>query len=155
MLLALPPTGNALLATVGNLKAISYILCQVPVWCCQVGLPLSLSEVISRKSREAGELADHRLGMAAQLGRGPGCGNLGSSRLLQANLDTQTLDLAPAVQEPLLDPASLDLEASTLSRSFHRQKGNSRVEEEVLVSIESEPPCEASKLSQVIFIQCF
>jgi len=99
--------------------------------------------------REAGELADHRLGMAAQLDRGPGCGNLGSSRLLQANLDTQTLDLAPAVQEPLLDPASLDLEASTLSRSFHRQKGNSRVEEEVLVSIESEPPCEASKLSQV------
>ena len=94
--------------------------------------------------------------MAAQLDiLGPGRGNLGSSRLLQANLDTQTLDLAPAVQEPLfLDPASLDLEASTLSRSFHRQKGNSRVEEEVLVSIEAEPTCEASKLSEVVYV-CF
>jgi len=100
--------------------------------------------------REAGELAHHRLGMAAQLDRGPGRGNLGSSHLLEARgLDTQTIDLTPAGQEPLLDPASLDLEASTLSRSFQRQKGNSREEEEVLVSIESEPPCEASKLSQV------
>ena len=91
--------------------------------------------------------------MAAQLDRGPGRGHLGSSHLLQANLDTQTLDLAPATQEPLLDPASLDLEASTLSRSFQRQKGNSKSEEEeVLVSIESEPHCEASKLSQVIYI---
>jgi len=104
--------------------------------------------------REAGELANHRLGIAAQLDGGPGRGNLGSSHLLEARgLDTQTIDLAPAVQEPLLDPASLDLEASTLSRSFHRQKGNSRNsragEEEVLVSIEPELPCEASKLSQV------
>ena len=90
--------------------------------------------------------------MAAQLGGGPGRGNLGSSHLLEARgLDTQTLDLAPAIQEPFLDPASLDLEASTLSRSFHRQKGKSRVEEEVLVSIEAEPPCEASKLSQVLY----
>ena len=91
--------------------------------------------------------------MAAQLDRGPGRGNLGSSHLLEARgLDTQTIDLTPAGQEPLLDPASLDLEASTLSRSFQRQKGNSREEEEVLVSIESEPHCEASKLSQVIYI---
>ena len=93
--------------------------------------------------------------MAEQLDiLGPGRGNLGSSHLLQANLDTQTLDLAPAVQEPLfLDPASLDLEASTLSRSFHRQKGNSsRVEEEVLVSIEAEPTCEALKPSQVVHV---
>ena len=55
--------------------------------------------------------------MAEQLDiLGPGRGNLGSSHLLQANLDTQTLDLAPAVQEkPLfLDPAGLDLEAWTL-----------------------------------------
>jgi len=99
--------------------------------------------------REVGELADHRLGMAAQLGGGPGRGNLGSSHLLEARLDTQTLDLAPAAQEPILDPACLDLEASTLSRSFHCQKSNPRVEEGVLVSIEAEPPCEASKLSQV------
>ena len=105
--------------------------------------------------REAGELAHHRLGMAAQLDRGPGRGNLGSSHLLEARgLDTQTIDLTPAGQEPLLDPASLDLEASTLSRSFQRQKGNSREEEEMLVSIESEPPCEASKLSQVLRIFC-
>ena len=107
--------------------------------------------------REAGELANHRLGIAAQLDGGPGRGNLGSSHLLEARgLDTQTIDLAPAVQEPLMDPASLDLEASTLSRSFLRQKGNSRNsragEEEVLVSIEPELPCEASKLSQVICI---
>ena len=88
--------------------------------------------------------------MAAQLGGGPGRGNLGSSHLLEARLDTQTLDLAPAVQEPLLDPASLDLEASTLSRSFHRPKSNPTVEEGVLVSIEAEAPCEASKLSQVL-----
>ena len=105
--------------------------------------------------REAGELANHRLGMAAQLDGGPGRGNLGSSHLLEAcGLDTQTLDLAPAVQEPLLDPASLDLEASTLSRSFHRQKGNSRNsragEEEVY--LEPDPLYEASKLSQVICI---
>ena len=106
--------------------------------------------------REAGELANHRLGMAAQLDRGPGRGNLGSSHLLEARgLDTQTIDLTPAGQEPLLDPATLDLEASTLSRSFQQQRGNSRAEEEeVLVSIESEPPCEASKLSQVICIYC-
>ena len=90
--------------------------------------------------------------MAAQLGGGPGRGNLGSSHLLEARLDTQTLDLAPAAQEPLLDPASLDLEASTLSRSFHRPKGNPRVEEGVLVSIEAEAPCEASKLSQVLHV---
>ena len=90
--------------------------------------------------------------MAAQLGGGPGRSNLGSSHLLEARLDTQTLDLAPAAQEPLLDPASLDLEASTLSRSFHRPKGNPRVEEGVLVSIEAEAPCEASKLSQVLHV---
>ena len=105
--------------------------------------------------REAGELANHRLGMAAQLDGGPGRGNLGSSHLLEAcGLDTQTLDLAPAVQGPLLDPASLDLEASTLSRSFHRQKGNSQNsragEEEVY--LEPDPLYEASKLSQVICI---
>ena len=93
--------------------------------------------------------------MAAQLDRGPGRGNLGSSHLLEARgLDTQTIDLTPAGQEPLLDPATLDLEASTLSRSFQQQRGSSRAEEEVLVSIESEPPCEASKLSQVICISC-
>ena len=107
--------------------------------------------------REAGELANHRLGMAAQLDGGPGRGNLGSSHLLEAcGLDTQTLDLAPAVQEPLLDPASLDLEASTLSRSFHRQKGNSRNsragEEEVY--LEPDPLYEASKLSQVLNMHC-
>ena len=92
--------------------------------------------------------------MAVQLDGGPGRGNLGSSHLLEARgLDTQTIDLTPAVQEPLLDPALLDLEASTLSHSFHRQKGSSRTgEEEVLVAIEPEPSCEASKLSQVICI---
>ena len=37
LLLALAPTGNALLATVGNLKALTYILCPVLVWCSQVG----------------------------------------------------------------------------------------------------------------------
>ena len=101
-------------------------------------------------NRDVGELADHRLGMAAQLGGGPGRGNLGSSQLLEARLDTHTLDLAPApVQEPLVDPAGLDLEASTLSRSFQRPKSNSKVDEGVLVSIEAEPSCEASKLSQV------
>ena len=104
-------------------------------------------------NRDVGELANHRLGMAAQLGGGPGRGNLGSSQLLEARLDTHTLDLAPApVQEPLLDPAGLVLnvlEASTLSRSFQRPKSKSKVDEGVLVSIEAEPPCEASKLSQV------
>ena len=151
LLLALAPSGDALLATVGNLKALPHILCPVYVWCCQVGFILSHNEITSPVclNREVGELADHRLGMNARLGGGPGRGNLGSSNLLEARLDTQTLDLAPAVQEPLLDPASLDLEASTLSRSFHRQKGSSREEEGVLVSIEAEPPCEASKLSQV------
>jgi len=51
-----------------------------------------------------------------------------------------------------LDPAHLDLEASTLSRSFHRSRGNSRAtaEEEVLVQIEEpQPPSEESKLSEV------
>ena len=78
---------------------------------------------------------------------------LGSSRLLGTPFThtvEQALDFAPAAEDPVFDPAALDLEASTLSRSFHRQKGSSRVEEEVLVSIEPEPPCdEASKLSQV------
>ena len=78
---------------------------------------------------------------------------LGSSRLLGTPFThtvEQALGFAPAAEDPVFDPAALDLEASTLSRSFHRQKGNSRVEEEVLVSIEPEPPCdEASKLSQV------
>ena len=83
----------------------------------------------------------------------PGRGNIGSSHLLEARLDTQTLDLAPApVQEPLMDPAGLDLEASTLSRSFHRPKSDTKVDEGVLVSIEAEPPGEASKLSQVLYL---
>ena len=78
---------------------------------------------------------------------------LGSSRLLGTPFThtvEQALDFAPAAEDPVFDPAALDLEASTLSRSFHRQKGSSRVEEEVLVSIEPEPPCDdSSKLSQV------
>ena len=36
LLLALPSTGNALLATVGNIKAITHILCPVLVWGSQV-----------------------------------------------------------------------------------------------------------------------
>ena len=47
LLLALPPAGDALLATVGNLKAFPHILCPVSVWCCQVGFIVSHSEVIS------------------------------------------------------------------------------------------------------------
>jgi len=79
---------------------------------------------------------------------GAGLGNLG---LLEVP-HTQTLDLGPGDQPPLLDPAYLDLEASTLSRSFHRSRGNSRAtaEEEVLVQIEEpQPPSEESKLSEV------
>ena len=37
LLLDLPPSGDTLLATVENLQAIPYILCPVPLWCCQVG----------------------------------------------------------------------------------------------------------------------
>jgi len=88
---------------------------------------------------------------------GMGMGNAGEAGL--GNLDllevphTQTLDLGPGDQPPLFDPAHLDLEASTLSRSFHRPRGNSRataVGEEVLVQFE-EPllPSEESKLSEV------
>jgi len=79
---------------------------------------------------------------------GAGLGNLG---LLEVP-HTQTLDLGPGDQPPLLDPAHLDLEASTLSRSFHRSRGNSRAtaEEEVLVQIEEPlPPSEESKISEV------
>ena len=79
---------------------------------------------------------------------GAGLGNLG---LLEVP-HTQTLDLGPGDQPLLLDPAHLDLEASTLSRSFHRSRGNSRAtaEEEVLVQIEEPlPPSEESKLSEV------
>ena len=47
LLLALSPAGDALLATVGNLKAFPHILCPVSVWCCQVGFIVSHSEVIS------------------------------------------------------------------------------------------------------------
>ena len=97
-----------------------------------------------------------------------GLGNLG---LLEVP-HTQTLDLGPGDQPPLLDPAHLDLEglerqtlqlffknldyfaASTLSRSF--QRPNSRrisreiAQEEVLVQIEEPlPPSEESKLSEV------
>jgi len=81
---------------------------------------------------------------------GADIGNLG---LLEVP-HTQTLDLGPGDQPPLLDPAHLDLEASTLSRSF--QRPNSRrisreiVQEEVLVQIEEPlPPSEESKLSEV------
>jgi len=91
---------------------------------------------------------NHRLGMGMGNAGGAGLGNLG---LLEVP-HTQTLDLGPGDQPPLLDPAHLDLEASTLSRSFHRSRGNSRAtaEEEVLVQIEEPPPpSEESKLSEV------
>jgi len=91
---------------------------------------------------------NHRLGMGMGNAGGAGLGNLG---LLEVP-HTQTLDLGPGDQPPLLDPAHLDLEASTLSRSFHRSRGNSRAtaEEEVLVQIEEpQPPSEESKLSEV------
>jgi len=65
---------------------------------------------------------NHRLGMGMGNAGGAGLGNLG---LLEVP-HTQTLDLGPGDQPPLLDPAhlELDLEASTLSRSF--QRPNSR-----------------------------
>jgi len=92
---------------------------------------------------------NQRLGMGMGNAGGAGLGNLG---LLEVP-HTQTLDLRPGDQPPLLDPAHLDLEASTLSRSFHRPRGNSRataVEEEVLVQFEEPPPpSEESKLSEV------
>ena len=97
---------------------------------------------------------------------GAGLGNLG---LLEVP-HTQTLDLGPGDQPPLLDPAHLDLEglerqmlqlifknldyfaASTLSRSFQRpnSRRTSIGQEEVLVQIEDPlPPTEESKLSEV------
>merc|ERR1719495_2602929 len=91
---------------------------------------------------------NHRLRMGMGNTGGAGLGNLG---LLEVP-HTQTLDLGPGDQPPLLDPAHLDLEASTLSRSFHRSRGNSRAttEEEALVQIEEPlPPSEESKLSEV------
>jgi len=94
---------------------------------------------------------NHRLGMGMGNAGGAGLGNLG---LLEVP-HTQTLDLGPGDQPPLLDPAHLDLEASTLSRSFHRSRGNSRAtaEEEVLVQIEDPlPPSEESKLGEVRFL---
>jgi len=93
---------------------------------------------------------NHRLGMGMGNAGGAGLGNLG---LLEVP-HTQTLDLGPGDQPPLLDPAHLDLEASTLSRSF--QRPNSRrisreiAQEEVLVQTEDPlPPIEESKLSEV------
>jgi len=86
------------------------------------------------------------------MGNAGGAG-LGNLFLLEVP-HTQTLDLGPGDQPPLLDSAYLDLEASTLSRSFQRpnSRRNSRktAEEEMLVQIEEPlPPPEESKLSEV------
>jgi len=91
---------------------------------------------------------NHRLGMGMGNAGGAGLGNLG---LLEVP-HTQTLDLGPGDQPPLMDPVHLDLEASTLSRSFHRSRGSSRAtaEVEVLVQLEEQlPSSQDSKLSEV------
>ena len=94
-----------MLAAVRELKAIAYLLCPVPVWRSQVfERRFSRTKLTLALSRE--QEVNHRLGMGLGSAGGAGLGNLG---LLEVP-HTQTLDLGPGHQPPLLDPAHLDLE---------------------------------------------
>ena len=94
-----------MLAAVRELKAIAHLLCPVPVWRSQVfERHFSRTELTLTLPRE--QEVNHRLGMGMGNAGGAGLRNLG---LLEVP-HTQTLDLGPGDQPPLLDPAHLDLE---------------------------------------------
>ena len=77
----------------------------MPVWRSQVfERCFSRTELTLTLSRE--QEVNHRLGMGMNNAGGAGLRNLG---LLEVP-HTQTLDLGPGHQPPLLDPAHLDLE---------------------------------------------